>query len=312
MCFPLCILLPPTGTDVQTKEEVAVKLERAEGRHLQLRHEYDVLRKLNSHLTNPASVGVPTVHLFATEGEFNAMVLDLLGPSLEDLFNFCGHKFSVKTVLMLADQLLRRIELVHNSSMLHRDIKPNNFLMGVDAASDRVYIIDFGLSKKYRDERTHAHVPYKKNKNLTGTARYASVNAHCGIQSRRDDIESLGFMMMYFVRGSLPWQGLRAKTKKAKYQKIYDCKRATAIDELCKGQPVEFQTYLRYCRALRFEDRPDYNYLRKLFRDLYVRLGYQDDAVYDWTMKKAAAAAAAGAPASPNAVHVGQAAPAGA
>ena len=138
------------------------------------------------------------------------MVMDLLGPSLEDLFNFCNRRFTMKTVLMLADQMISRVEYVHNKSFIHRDIKPDNFLMGIGRHCNKLFIIDFGLAKKYRDIRTRQHIGYREDKNLTGTARYASVNAHLGIeQSRRDDMESLGYVMMYFNRTSLPWQGLK-------------------------------------------------------------------------------------------------------
>ena len=156
----------------------------------------------------------------------------------------------------------------------YRDIKPDNFLMGLGKRANQVHIIDFGLAKKYRDPKTHVHIPYRENKNLTGTARYASINTHLGIeQSRRDDIESLGYVMMYFLRGSLPWQGLKAATKKQKYEKISEKKMVTAIEILCRGFPTEFVTYFQYCRSLRFDDKPDYSYLRKQLRDLFTREG---------------------------------------
>ena len=161
--------------------------------------------------------------------------MDLLGPSLEDLFNFCSRRFTMKTVLMLADQMISRIEFVHNKNFIHRDIKPDNFLMGIGRHCNKVFLIDFGLAKKYRDNRTRQHIMYREDKNLTGTARYASINAHLGIeQSRRDDMESLGYVSMYFNRGSLPWQGLKAATKKQKYEKISEKKMSTPVEVLCK------------------------------------------------------------------------------
>ncbi|KAK9456061.1 kinase-like domain-containing protein [Dipodascopsis uninucleata] len=269
------------GTNIISGEEVAIKLESVRAKHPQLEYEARVYKIL------AGGVGIPFVRWYGTECDYNAMVIDLLGPSLEDLFNFCNRKFSLKTVLLLVDQLLARIEFIHAKSFIHRDIKPDNFLMGIGKRGNQVNVIDFGLAKKFRDPRTHMHIPYRENKNLTGTARYASVNTHLGVeQSRRDDLESLGYVLMYFCRGSLPWQGLKAATKKQKYDRIMEKKMTTPAEILCRGFPAEFSLYLNYTRSLRFDDKPDYTYLRKLFRDLFVRDGFQYDYVFDWTMFK--------------------------
>eukprot|EP00069_Balaena_mysticetus_P017863 bmy_02228T0 len=244
--------------------------------------------------TGSLAVGIPTIRWCGAEGDYNVMVMELLGPSLEDLFNFCSRKFSLKTVLLLADQMISRIEYIHSKNFIHRDVKPDNFLMGLGKKGNLVYIIDFGLAKKYRDARTHQHIPYRENKNLTGTARYASINTHLGIeQSRRDDLESLGYVLMYFNLGSLPWQGLKAATKRQKYERISEKKMSTPIEVLCKGYPSEFATYLNFCRSLRFDDKPDYSYLRQLFRNLFHRQGFSYDYVFDWNMLKFGASRAA-------------------
>ncbi|XP_041017039.1 casein kinase 1-like protein 2 [Juglans microcarpa x Juglans regia] len=269
------------GTNIQTNEEVAIKLENVKTKHPQLLYESKLYKILQG------GTGIPNVRWFGVEGDYNVLVMDLLGPSLEDLFNFCSRKLSLKTVLMLADQMINRVEFVHSKSFLHRDIKPDNFLMGLGRRANQVYIIDFGLAKKYRDTSTHQHIPYRENKNLTGTARYASMNTHLGIeQSRRDDLESLGYVLMYFLRGSLPWQGLKAGTKKQKYEKISEKKVSTSTEALSRGYPTEFASYFHYCRSLRFDDKPDYAYLKRLFRDLFIREGFQFDYVFDWTILK--------------------------
>lgn len=274
------------GINISTGEEVAVKLESYKAKHPQLLYESKLYRILQG------GVGIPHIRNYTTnDKDYNVLVMDLLGPSLEDLFNFCSRRFTMKTVLMLADQMIGRIEYVQNKNFIHRDIKPDNFLMGIGRHCNKVFLIDFGLAKKYRDSRTRAHIPYREDKNLTGTARYASINAHLGIeQSRRDDMESLGYVLMYFNRGNLPWQGLKAQTKKQKYDKISEKKMSTSVEVLSKGFPAEFAMYLNYCRGLRFEEAPDYMYLRQLFRILFRTLNYQYDYTFDWTMLKAKAA----------------------
>ncbi|KAA0195488.1 hypothetical protein HAZT_HAZT010269 [Hyalella azteca] len=256
-------------------DEVAIKLEQMKARHPQLLYESKVYKILQG------GVGIPHIRWFGQEQSYNILVMDLLGPSLEDLFNFCSRRFTMKTVLMLADQMIARVEFIHTKNFIHRDIKPDNFLMGIGRHCNKLFLIDFGLAKKYRDTRTRTHIPYREDKNLTGTARYASINAHLGIeQSRRDDIESLGYVLMYFNRGSLPWQGLKAATKKQKYEKISEKKMSTP------AFPAEFAMYLNYCRGLRFDEPPDYMYLRQLFRILFRTLHHQYDYTFDWTMLK--------------------------
>ena len=269
------------GTNLETNESVAIKLESINTRHPQLIYESKLIKLLQG------GPGIPAVHWFGTEGAYNVMVLDLLGPSLEDLFNKCDRLLSLKTVLMLADQMICRIEYVHVKSFIHRDIKPDNFLVGLSRRSSLVYVIDFGLAKKYKDPKTGVHIPYREGKSLTGTARYASINTHNGFeQGRRDDLEAIGYVLMYFLKGSLPWQGVNTRNREEKYKRIADIKAGTRVEDLCRGFPDEFAVYINYCKALKFEDQPDYVYLRRLLKDLFGRLGFEYDYEFDWNLAK--------------------------
>lgn len=264
------------GINLESNDDVAIKLEKTSTRHPQLAYESKLIKLLQG------GPGIPAVHWSGNEGNYNVMVMDLLGKSLEDLLNECNRQFTVKTVLMLADQMISRIEYIHSKSFLHRDVKPDNFLIGTGKRSSLVYIIDFGLAKRYKD-RTGKHIPCREGKSLTGTARYASINTHAGLeQGRRDDLEGIGYVLMYFLKGNLPWQGIDTRNREEKYKRIFEIKQSTTLEDLCKGFPEEFVVYLNYCKSLGFEEQPDYAYLRRLFKALFTKLQYECDFIYDW------------------------------
>ncbi|KAI8866037.1 binary complex of casein kinase-1 with Cki7, partial [Ramicandelaber brevisporus] len=269
------------GVNLLNNQPVAIKFEPRKSEAPQLRDEYRTYKIL------AGTFGIPAVYYFGQEGLYNVLCMDLLGSSLEDLFDMCRRRFSVKTVAMLAKQMITRVQVVHEKNLVYRDIKPDNFVCGRPhtRGSSTVYMIDFGMAKFYRDPKTKQHIPYRERKSLSGTARYMSINTHLGReQSRRDDLESLGHVFMYFLRGSLPWQGLKAATNKQKYEKIGEKKQQTPVRELCEGFPEEFAVYLATVRKLGFDDTPDYEFLKSLFTRVLTKLGERDDGMFDWVV----------------------------
>ena len=234
--------------------------------------------------------GVPKFYGVGECLDSNYLIMEFLGPNLTELFHYSGNgKFSIITVCLLAIQMLNRIEFLHKHNFVHRDIKPENFLIGTNEKSNIIYLIDFGLSKRYRNPKTHNHIPYRENRPLAGTARYVSINTHLGIeQSRRDDLESIGYILIYFLKGNLPWIGLKdSKNNQHKYEKIKEKKLQIPTEILCYSLPIEIIVYLNYCKNLKFEDRPNYDYIRGLFIKLLgnscTTYGIlRDNIKFDW------------------------------
>ncbi|KAG8716425.1 hypothetical protein FRC08_009495 [Ceratobasidium sp. 394] len=269
------------GTNMLNNQTVAIKFEPRKSDAPQLRDEWRSYRML------AGSPGIPQVYHFGAEGLHNVLVIDLFGPNLEDLFDMCGRRFSLKTVCLAARQMITRVQTIHEKNLIYRDIKPDNFLIGLPGTRNAnvIHMIDFGMAKLWRDPKTKQHIPYRERKSLSGTARYMSINTHLGReQSRRDDLEGLGHVFLYFLRGGLPWQGLKAATNKQKYEKIGEKKQTTPVAELCAGFPEETAIFMNYVRKLGFEETPDYDFLRELFTKMLKDAGEVDDGVMDWML----------------------------
>ena len=239
---------------------VAVKVEERK-KVQRVYNEYKIYNYLHS---NHFDVGLPKIYDYLQSSDYNILVMQLLGPSLEDLFNKEHRRFKLETVYLIAIQLITLLEKLHKAGYIHRDIKPNNFLIGRDDNMSQIYMMDFGLSKKYMEDGKH--IKFRDRRSLIGTARYASVNMHMGFEpSRRDDLESVGYMLIYFLKGSLPWQGIRKKRKCKQIESIGDSKMCTSVDNLCNDLPSCFKNYIKYCRKLKFHETPDYDHMRNLF-----------------------------------------------
>lgn len=265
-----------SGQNTVTHQELAIKIEKR-STNSKIPKEYKILNALGG------CPGIPNVYWSGTERSGHILVMELLGESLEDVKSRFA-TLSLKSVLMIADQMISLLQYVHERNLIHRDIKPENFLFGKD---NILYLIDFGLAQKYRNGKTHQHIPYREECKLVGTARYVSINTHLGIeQSRRDDLESVGYVLIYLLKGCLPWQGIRANSEREKLDAIADMKMRTSYAALCDGLPDEFRQYFTIVRNIAFSERPPYETLRALFRKLFITMKFVYDDKYEWEMRK--------------------------
>ena len=282
--------------EVVLKKEKKVKNQRSSPLHNELKTYQTLLDISNTtDITGLKSIpqleiqGLPKFYGFGEKPDYYYLILEFLGPNLSQLLNYCGKKkFTLGTICLLAMQMLNRIEYIHKRHFLHRDIKPENFLIGNEENTNTIYLIDFGLAKRFKDNKTNQHIPYREGRPFNGTARYASINAHLGLeQSRRDDLMSIGYILVYFLKGILPWQGIKGKDK---INKLIQKKIQISNDVLCNGLPNEFLHFLNYCKNLKFEERPDYEFLKGLFGKLLglVITNFnlrRNEIIFDWCFK---------------------------
>ena len=267
------------GKNILNGENVALKIEDFKRNGNILEGEAFMLFQLKG-------VGVPEVKSFGKIGNYKILVETLLGDNIEEISNKIDKKFSLKDICMIGIQIIERLEYIHSKYIIHRDIKPENILL--DKENKRyLYLIDFGLAKKYRSGRTGKHIKFSLPKKLTGTARYASRNALRGAeQSRRDDLESTGYILIYLAKNYLPWIGLKEKNRLKRFKQIYMIKKFIDPEKLCQGLPNDFLEYIKYVTKLQFEEEPDYKYIKGLFMNVLNKIGFKNDLNFSWLTKK--------------------------
>ena len=212
--------------------------------------------------------------------DLKIIVMDLLGPSLENLLKN-NKQFRLKSIILLAIQFLDVMKSIHSKGYIHRDIKPDNFVVD-NKYQNNIYCIDFGLATRYLKRGSNEHIKLTTNHKFCGTARYSSISSHLGnSQSRKDDLESIGYLLIYLYRGSLPWMNIKHKDKLERYRLIGEKKINTTEEELCDKLPKEFLVYLKYVRNLDYDEKPHYNSLKKMFVKLYDSKDYRLDK-FEW------------------------------
>eukprot|EP00928_Gymnodinium_smaydae_P000027 TRINITY_DN10013_c0_g1_i1.p1 TRINITY_DN10013_c0_g1~~TRINITY_DN10013_c0_g1_i1.p1 ORF type:complete len:313 (+),score=30.18 TRINITY_DN10013_c0_g1_i1:63-1001(+) len=239
-------------------QSYAVKVARRK-KNSSLSHEAHVLRQLQ---------GLPdftTLHQFVQNDLYDVLVLDLCGCSVQATFNVSQRRISLQETVLLGIQVLRRLESLHSLGYIHRDVTPANLLNATTDEKDTVYLVDFGLATRFIDRKTNLHKKIEEGRRFIGTPPFASIRAHLGIrQSRRDDLEGLGYVLLYLVKGKLPWSYPHGSSEEVKRRYILQMKQSISVDSLCEGLPPAFRLYVQYCRSLEYEDKPDYDYLRRL------------------------------------------------
>ena len=265
------------GINITNKVKVAVKLEnKITGKNTLTRECYIIMILKNS--------GIPELVSFGHIGKYNVLIENLLGKSLQDLFELNDNEMPIEDICMIAIQILERIEFIHSKYIIHRNINPNNLLIGLKNSS-LIYMIDFGNARKYRSSRSGKHLKFKLNQKIFGEISFISTNAMRGAeQSRKDDLESIGYTLIYLLKGFLPWKEFENKTDKL--EKIYELKKKISLTRLCKYLPEEIKNYMEYCKDLSFEQEPNYDYLRGLFKQILSKMQKINDNIFFWNKNK--------------------------
>lgn len=258
--------------DTRDSSKIVLKLESKRSKIKQLRDEYKFYKKFKDYF------GFPRMVYYGRESDYQVLGIEKFDNNLEELLTRCHRRFSMKTVLLLADQMISRVEIMHKRGYVHKDLKPENFMI----RGQVLYLIDFGTVKRYRDA-SWRHIPATRDAPFVGSTRFSSIRSLRNYESsRRDDMEAIGYILMYFLRGSLPWIGIVGRHFQDQADKIATMKEKVTPLTLCRGVPSEFMRYFEKVMRLNHEEEPDYAGYRKMFRELGLRENICYDFKYDW------------------------------
>lgn len=268
------------GINLKTNELVAIKAEKKATKPL-LQREYKILSSLQG------EKGIPKVFSFYQTDKFDYISMELLGNNLQEIFEYNKLQFSLRNIIIITFQLLDILESIHSKGIIFRDLKPENVVFSLNKKT--VYLIDFGLSKKNIENNLAISVEQKKYKSLIGTPSFASLNNHFGLErTKKDDLESLVYLIAYLCRATLPWQGLVAKTKKEKYEKIKKLKiNSSKTFDIFRMLPFEFNDFYKYILNLKPFENPDYSFIKSLFHSVWKRYEYGTDLRFDFLFPQA-------------------------
>ena len=266
------------GINVLNGKNYALKIGQNE-------NENTILKNETYTLLNLKGPGIPSVVSFGISGKYNILVENLLGKSIHDIWFEKNKKFNLKDTCVFAIQAISLLEYVHSKNYLHRDIKPANFLVG-NPDNSQLYLIDFGNASKFRSSRTGKHMRNAKSSSVFGSLLFLSINAFKGIvQTRKDDLESLGLVIIYLYNGSLPWSEIRSSNIHQSYDKVETIRKIVSNDYICRGMPQEMNIYMNYINNLKYDERPDYEYLRQLFLNVLKKIGCSNEQQFSWANK---------------------------
>lgn len=270
------------ATHANYKKKLAIKIATEDEEGVELDSTGFLLKEAKIMNELKEEPGFPRMKDYRSTAELTYVVMNLLGPSVDSLFRSCGRKFSLKTGFMLMTQMLDRIESLHKHGLIHRDLKPDNFVIGSEDHPETLFLIDFGLAKVYRNQEGR-HISMKDRGTLIGNVRFSSADAHAGKeQSRKDDLYSLGYILVYLLKGKLPWMEVKSLTPDERFDEVLECKKKTSLSDLCEGLPDQVAKYFEYLRTLPFTEGPSYYYLKKLFVDYMDQHNLVTDYAYDW------------------------------